>query len=108
MRIEILNDANGRLDSITSYHVATGGSVINQIKREYAPWRQLTKEYQEHAGTVNTGTSKKVQYAYGDGTNNNVRRMSLTYPNTLGLSYPYGPANDMLQGKSVPTIANRF
>jgi hypothetical protein len=51
---------------LTSYNSATGrssGYVVNQVEDLYNGLGQLTSEYQEHGGTVNTSTSKEVQYA---------------------------------------------
>ncbi len=48
----------------------------------YDSFGQLVTEYQEHGGAVNTSTSLKVQYAYEDGTDNNVRLTKMTYPDS--------------------------
>ena len=39
---------------ITSYNAASGGSVVNQVKREYNGLGQLIKDWQAHDGTVGT------------------------------------------------------
>jgi RHS repeat-associated protein len=88
-------EPRGRIEKVTSYDNATVGSgnVVNEIQCVYNNFRQLTIEYQEHAGAVNTGTSLKAQYAYSDGSNNTVRRSSFTYPNTATartITYDYG------------------
>jgi len=56
----------------------------------YDDFGQLVTEYQEHGGAVNTSTSLKVQYAYEDGTDNNVRLTTMTYPDGRELNYDYG------------------
>src|SRR5262249_21658513 len=52
---------------------------------------QLTKDYQEHSGSVNTSTSLKVQYAYTEmsGGANHSRLTGVTYPNGKVLTYNY-------------------
>jgi RHS repeat-associated protein len=57
------------------------GNVLNEKQYEYGKYNMLEKEYQEWTGSVNTGTSRKVQYAYSyptDGTTG-LRRTSTTY-----------------------------
>lgn len=64
---------------------ATGGSVANQVLLEYNGFGQLTMDYQEHAGNVNTGSSLKVQYSFADGgtsgsPTNQIRATGVIYP----------------------------
>ncbi len=61
----------------------------------------MTIEYQD-AGAVNTATSKKVQYIYATGTNNNVRRTGMTYANGSALTYGYGSSSSMSDVLSRP------
>ena len=51
---------------ITSCKAATGGSIVSEILREFNGLGQMTKEWQEHAGAVNTSTSLKVQYTWSE------------------------------------------
>src|SRR5262249_30885913 len=55
---------------------------------------QLTTEYQNHSGLVNTGTSPKVQYGYDTTNTGGVltkgsRPTTLTYPNGRGVTANY-------------------
>ncbi|WP_315851684.1 RHS repeat domain-containing protein, partial [Planctopirus hydrillae] len=51
--------------------------------------------FQEHGGTVNTGTTPSVQRGYANGSTNTVRPLSLTYPNGRELTYDYGTTNEI-------------
>ena len=88
-------DTGDRPYLLTSFNSATGrssGNVVNQVEDLYNGLGQLTNEYQEHGGTVNTSTSKQVQYAWNlmaSGVNNS-RLTSMTYPNSRVLTYDYG------------------
>ena len=66
-RLSTSYDDAGRPYHFTSYDAASGGNVFNQVQRTFDGVGNVTAEYQEHFGAVNTGTSRKVQYAY-DGT----------------------------------------
>ncbi|MDW8244161.1 MAG: hypothetical protein RMJ88_13190 [Thermogemmata sp.] len=94
-RIEYGYDVLGNLALITSYDVATGGNVVNQIKREFNGLGQLTSEWQEHGGVV-SGSSPLVQYAYSEMTGgaNHSRLTSIIYPNGKVLSYNYAAGLD--------------
>ena len=85
------------LQKVTSYDNATVGSgnVVNEVQLAYNDFAQLTTEYQEHAGAVNTGSSLKTQYTYADGSSssNQIRPATLVYPNGRTISYDYGTAN---------------
>ena len=67
----------------TSYNAAVGGTIVNQVEDVYDGLGQLTGEYQEQAGAVNTSTSAEVQYAYTQmsGGQNNSRLTQMVYPN---------------------------
>lgn len=71
--------------------MASGGNVVNEIRREYNGLGQLTNEYQSNTGAVNTGTTPRVQYAYSEmsGGTNHSRLTSMTYPNGRALNYNY-------------------
>jgi RHS repeat-associated protein len=89
-RIETAYDGQGNPYLVTSYDTASGGSVVNQVKRDFNGLGQLTSEWQEHAGAV-TGSSLRVQYAYtlmGGGANHS-RLTSVTYPNGKVLTRNY-------------------
>src|SRR5262249_46361077 len=76
-RISRAYEERGLLETLTSYDNASvgSGSVVNQIKYEYDGFMLLTKESQEHGGSVGSSTLK-VQYGYNDGSSNNARRTS--------------------------------
>jgi len=88
MAISTAFDVRDLLTTISSLGAA--GDVLNQVLREYNGFRQLTTEYQEHAGAVNKATTPKVQYGFADGSANTVRPTSLTYPNGRQLAFGYG------------------
>jgi hypothetical protein len=83
-------------EKVTSYDNATVGSgnVVNEVQLAYNTFQQLTTEYQEHGGAVNTSTTPKVQYAYADGSANYTRLTKLTYPNGRILRYEYNSGAD--------------
>jgi len=95
LRIEITYDGRMRIEKVTSYDAATGGSKVNEVQFDYNDFNQVTKDYQAHGGTVNTSTSPKVQYAYESGSNNNIRPTSVTYPDGQRVvNYDYGAADE--------------
>src|SRR5262249_40636826 len=63
-RLTTAYDALGNAYLFTSYNAFSGGSVVNQVQDVFNGLGQLITEYQAHTGTVNTGTTLKVQYAY--------------------------------------------
>jgi RHS repeat-associated protein len=82
LRISRTYDALDRLVKVTSWDTATvgSGSVVNEVQYEYGRYGMVEKIYQEWSGAVNTGTSRKVQFAYSypsDGTTG-LRRTSTT------------------------------
>ena len=99
LQIQWTYEIRGVIQNVTTYSAVTGGSVVNDVQRVYNGFRQLTTEYQEHSGAVNTGTSAKVQYSYANGSANTIRLTGITYPNGNLLTYSYGTsgaANDLL------------
>jgi len=98
-RISRTYEVRGLPEKISSYDNATVGSgaIVNETQKVYNNFGQLTAEYQSHSGAVNTATTPKVQYAYANGSANQTRPTSFTYPNgrivTLGYS---GTSNDAL------------
>jgi RHS repeat-associated protein len=87
LRIEYGYDALSNQSLITSYNAASGGSIVNQVFDVYNSLGQLTTEYQNTTGAVNTSTSPKVQYAYDAATG---RLTTITYPSGYVLTYNYG------------------
>jgi RHS repeat-associated protein len=97
LRQEMSYNTQGSVHQLTAYTAAAGGTVVNQIQRAYNNFGQLTTEYQEHAGAVNTSTSPKVQYAYTEtssGAANNSRLTKVTYPNGRIVRYEYSSGLD--------------
>lgn len=76
-------EARGLVEKITSYSDVAGVTPVNEVQNAYNSFGQLTLQYQEHAGAVNTSTTPKVQYAYADGAANTIRPTSMTYPGLL-------------------------
>jgi len=93
-------DGQGNASLLTSYDAASGGNVVNQVQREFDGLGNLTKEWQAVNGSVNTGTSPKVQYAWSfapSGSNNHDRLTKITYPNGREIDYDYsGTLNDSI------------
>jgi RHS repeat-associated protein len=94
-RIEYAYDVWGNVRLITSYDAAVGGSIINQVQREFNGLGQLIREWQEHGGAVSS-SSPRVQYTYSEmaGGANHSRLVSLTYPNGRVVNYNYAPGLD--------------
>ena len=95
-RITTAYDAQGNAYLFTSYNVPSGGSVVNQVEDLFNGLGQLTAEYEEHNGAVNTSTSPAVKYTYTEmsGGQNNSRMVSMTYPNGRVLDYLYNTGLD--------------
>jgi RHS repeat-associated protein len=95
-RLETSYNTQGQIDKITSYSSATGGTgaIVSQIARVYNGFGQLTEEYQEHSGAVNTSTSLNVQYGYSDAAHGS-RQTSMTYPSGKVLYYNYGTTGSL-------------
>ena len=83
------------VESLTSWNNANvaSGDAVNQCLFAYNDFGQLTTDYQEHSGEVNTSTTPKVQYGYADGSDNTIRQLTLTYPNGRVLTYGYGASD---------------
>ena len=95
-RIETAYDSQGNPYLVTSYDSDSGGSVVNQIEREYNGLGQMITEYQATSGSVNTCTTPKVQYAYSEMASgaNHSRLTSITYPNGREIDYNYDSGLD--------------
>jgi RHS repeat-associated protein len=96
-RIATTYEARGMVSGVTSYDNATVGSgnVVNDVLLEFDNFGNLSADYQEHAGAVNTSTTPVCQYGYANGPANTVRLLSLTYPNGRVLNYDYGSSGGM-------------
>ena len=95
-RIDTAYNALGLPYLFTSYSNTSGTTIVNQVEDVFNGLGQLTKEYQEHSGAVNTSTSLSVQYGYTEmsGGANNSRLTSLTYPNGRVIDYNYASGVD--------------
>ena len=93
-RIETAYDNRMRVEKVTSYDAPSGGDVTSQVQYQYNDFSQVMTEYQQHGEEVNTSTSPNVQYAYEDGSHNNIRPTSMTYPDGRALAYQYGDEDD--------------
>ncbi len=91
-RISRSYDTRGQLATVNSYDNATVGigTLRSQVKRDYNDFGQLAREYQVHGATSITPGSPHVDYGYADGSENSVRRESVTYPNGRAITYDYG------------------
>jgi RHS repeat-associated protein len=91
-RIEYGYDDLSRVNLITSYNSASGGSIVNQVATTYDGWGNVIKSQQEHSGAV-TSSTPSVQYTYEDGavsgTAKFVRLSKVTYPNGREVFYNY-------------------
>jgi len=81
------------LNTATTYSNYGGTIVMSQVEDAYNGFGQLTAQYQEHNGAVNTTTSASVQYAYGTAAQGS-RILSMMYPNQRQLDYVYNSGLD--------------
>jgi RHS repeat-associated protein len=95
-RIDTAYDSQGNPYLVTSYDAVTGGSIVNQVEDVYNGLGQLTAEYQQNGGAVNTSTSPVVLYSYSEmsGGMNASRLTSMTYPSGYVLNYNYDSGLD--------------
>ena len=95
-RLTTAYDTGGRPYLFTSFNAASGGAIVNQVEDLYNGLGQLTGEYQQQNGAVNTATTPEVQFAYTElaGGQNNSRLTSMTYPNGRKLDYVYNAGLD--------------
>jgi RHS repeat-associated protein len=95
-RIDTAYDSQGNPYLVTSYDAATGGSIVNQVERQFNGLGQMTADYQQAGGAVNTSTSPVVQYSYSEmaGGMNASRLTSMTYPSGYVLNYNYASGLD--------------
>jgi len=97
-RLNYAYDSAGRLEKATSKSSPASGSiVVNEVQRVYNGLGQLTTEYQEHGGAVNTGASEKVVYTYSEmlGGANHSRLTHITSPVTgMNVWYEYDSGTD--------------
>ena len=94
-RISTTYDDIGRVESVASYHDPDvgEGNVVNEVEYEYNGWGRVSREYEEHDGTVD-GSTLFLQYDYADGAAGGVAKYvrldEVTYPNGREVHYDYG------------------
>jgi|688.fasta_scaffold28483_3 RHS repeat-associated protein len=94
-RIEMGYDSAGLLFRTTSLDAPSGGTVVNEVQRLYNGFGQLTQEYQDHFGPVNSSLTPKVIYSYSETSGGNHSRLTtMTYPNGRMVQYEYDPGID--------------
>ncbi|ODA28248.1 hypothetical protein A6X21_01220 [Planctopirus hydrillae] len=91
----ILPPTAGDRSPAVALDAATSGNAVNQVQFTYNDFWQSIQTFQEHGGTVNTGTTPSVQRGYANGSTNTVRPLSLTYPNGRELAYDYGTTGEI-------------
>lgn len=105
-RISMSYDDRGLVTHITSYDDPDigEGNVVNDVYRKYNDFRQLVVEYQSTDGPVDTALTPKVRYAYalGDNESNQIRPLSVTYPDGRIITFSYCP------GESIDDHLNRI
>jgi RHS repeat-associated protein len=98
-RVETAYDTAGRAFKFTSYDAATAGNVVNQVQRAFNGLGQVTREYENHDGAVNTSTTPYVAYGYDTAASSGVltkgsRATTLTYPNGRVVTSNYASGLD--------------
>ncbi len=88
-RVSTTYNDRGLRELITAYDAPAGGNVINQVKQEYDAFNVLIVDAQEHDGEVD-GSTPAVTYGYTDGSDNVLRRTSVTAPGGKQVDYTYG------------------
>lgn len=76
---------------LTSYNASD--DIVNQLRRQYNGLGQMTIEWQEHSGAVNTSTTPEVQYGFSDLAHGS-RLVSMTYPNGREIDFHYASGLD--------------
>ena len=94
LRIKRAYEVRGMLQTVSSFDALSGGSIVKQVVLGYDAFSNLISDQQSHSGAVD-GSTPKVRYACSDGSNNTMRRVSLTYPNGRVVDYIYGAADSI-------------
>jgi RHS repeat-associated protein len=96
LRIETAYDSAGRPYLFTSYNATAGGTIVNQVKREYNGLGQIVTEYQAQGASGVTNSSPRVQYTYNPiaADANYSRVTSVVYPDNFTLGYNYAAGLD--------------
>jgi RHS repeat-associated protein len=99
LQIATAYEIRGMVRGVTSFPNASTtspGTPVNDCQLSYNNFAQLIQEYQSHAGAVVPGTTPSVQYAYDNGSANEIRLNALTYPNGRVISYNSASGMDAL------------
>jgi len=93
-RIALEYTDRGKLSKVSSHNNATVGfgTIVNQVALSYNAFNQLIEDAQSHSGAT-CGSTLKVGYSYADGTANQTRRLTPTYPSDKLITMSYGTAN---------------
>jgi RHS repeat-associated protein len=93
-RIALEYTDRGQLSKVSSHNNATVGSgtIVNQVALSYNAFNQLIEDAQSHSGAT-SGSTPKLGYSYADGTANQTRRLTTTYPSDKIITMSYGSAN---------------
>jgi len=100
-RIETGYDDAGRIEYVTSYDAATGGSIVNQVQYVYNDYQLVSEIKQDHDGAVD-GSTPSISFNYVDGASGGeaayVRLDSIDYPDgrTIYYIYPSSGIGDAL------------
>ena len=96
LRISTVFNNRGFEETITTYDHATVGSgaIVNQVKKEYDAFNHMISDAQEHDGAVDANTPE-VGYTVSDGSNNTLRKTSVSTPSGQKLNYDYGAADSI-------------
>ncbi len=94
-RIDYAYDGQGNQFLVTSYDAVSGGSIVNQVKREFNGLGQLIAVWQSHLGAV-TSSTPKVGYTYSEmsGEVNHSRLTGMTYPSGYAVAVNYASGLD--------------
>ena len=78
------------------YDAASGGNIVNQVRRTCRGLGQSVTEYESHSSAVNVNSSAKVQYTYSEmsGGANHSRLTGIVYPDGMTLGYNYASGLD--------------
>ncbi len=95
LRLETAYDTQGNPYLLTSYNATSGGSIVNQVLRQYNGLGQLTAEFQANSGAVDTSTTPAVYYTYTEmaGGANNSRLTEMSYG--WFVDYNYGSSGSV-------------
>jgi hypothetical protein len=96
-RLETAYNTQGQAYQFTSYDSASGGTVVNQVQRDFNGLGQIIAEYQAHGAAIDVDATPKVQYGYSEmsGGANHSRMTSMSYPNGRVITSDYGTSGGL-------------